>query len=105
MLQCLTLLPVVCQAVCSLSDCTSRGLVIAVTAGTWHTCVVKANQELVCFGNNDYGQCDVPPGLGPVIGIAAGTAHTCVVKANHDVVSFGGNYSGQCNVPAGLKAQ
>ena len=39
------------------------GPVVAVAAGRFHTCAVKASGELVCFGDNEYGQCDVPPDL------------------------------------------
>ena len=35
-----------------------------IAAGSQHTCAVKANGDLVCFGDNECGQCDVPPDLG-----------------------------------------
>ena len=80
------------------------GPVVAVAAGYYHTCAVKASGELVCFGgNNDSGQCDVPADLGPVVAVAAGYYHTCAVKASGELVCFGGNNdSGQCDVPADL---
>ena len=40
------------------------GPVVSVAAGARHTCAVKASGELVRFGANDQGQCDVPADLG-----------------------------------------
>jgi hypothetical protein len=34
-----------------------------VAAGYSHTCAVKADGELVCFGDDEVEQCHVPPGL------------------------------------------
>jgi len=61
-----------------------------------------ANGQLVCFGENSHGQCDVPPGLGPVVAAAAGNGHTVAVLANGQLVCFGENSHGQCDVPPGL---
>ena len=40
------------------------GPMVAVAAGSNHTCGVIANGDLVCFGDNRFGQCDVPVDLG-----------------------------------------
>ena len=76
--------------------------VVAVAAGGFHTCAAKASGELVCFGRNDSGQCDVPPDLGPVVAVAAGKNHTCAVKVSGELVCFGNNHYGQCDVPCDL---
>ena len=55
------------------------GPVLAVSAGTFHTCAMRADGQLVCFGESRYGQCDVPADLGPVLAVAAGYLHTCAV--------------------------
>ena len=47
------------------------GPVSAVAAGWYHTCAVKADGQLVCFGWNDDGQCAVPAEFGPVSAVAA----------------------------------
>ena len=75
-----------------------------VVGGKVHTCAVKADGQLVCFGlgHNDYGQCDVPTDLGPVRAVAAGWHHTCAVKADGQLVCFGDNSYGHCNVPTDL---
>ena len=63
---------------------------------------MKATGDLVCWGDNGHGQCDVPPDLGPVVAVAAGEFHTCPVKANGDLVCFGNNDCGQCDAPPDL---
>ncbi|CAE7841557.1 Herc4 [Symbiodinium necroappetens] len=78
------------------------GSVVAVAAGADCTCAVKASGELVCFGNNAFGQRDVPRDLGPMVAVAAGERHTCAVKASGELVCFGLNDSGQCDVPRDL---
>jgi len=72
-----------------------------VSAGARHTCAVKCDGQLVCFGN-DSGQCNVPADLGPVVTVSAGEDHTCAVKCDGQLVCFGDNDYGQCNVPADL---
>ena len=53
---------------------------VAVAAGGWHTCRVNFLGNLICSGCNDYGQCDVPPDLGPVV--AAGWYEVLVLPAS-----------------------
>ncbi|CAE7233570.1 UVR8 [Symbiodinium sp. CCMP2592] len=67
-----------------------------------YTCALNATGELVCFGDNQFYQCDVPPDLGPVVAMAAGGHHTCAVKASGELVCFGDNEFGQCDVPPDL---
>jgi len=72
-----------------------------VARGT-RTCVIDASGHLRCFGDNAFGQCDVPAGLGIVTQVAAGGFHTCVIDASGHLRCFGDNAFGQCDVPAGL---
>ena len=48
------------------------GPVLAVAAGARHTCAVRSDGRLICFGLNDDGQCDVQSDLGPFAAVAAG---------------------------------
>ena len=57
---------------------------------------------VVAWGQNNYGQTNVPPGLTDVIAVAAGAAHSLALKADGTVVAWGSNYNGQTNVPANL---
>ena len=54
------------------------------------------------FGDNEYGQCDVPADLGPVLAVSAGNWHSCAVRTDGQLVFFGDNEFGQCDVPADL---
>ena len=65
--------------------------VVAVSAGTLHTCAVRSDGQLVCFGDNDDGQCDVPTDLGAVVAVSAGVDHTCAVRSDGQLVCFGDN--------------
>jgi len=58
--------------------------------------------DLVAWGNNTYGQINVPANLGQVKTAAVGFYHTLVVKMDGTVAAWGYNGDTQCNVPAGL---
>ena len=34
--------------------------VVAVAVGDYHNMVLKSDSKVICWGNNKYGQCDVP---------------------------------------------
>ena len=78
------------------------GNVVKVAAGERHTVALKADGAVACWGNNGYGQCDVPAGLGTIIAVAAGGYHTVALKADGSVACWGRNDYGQSSVPAGL---
>jgi alpha-tubulin suppressor-like RCC1 family protein len=85
--------------------------VLLTSAGRTHTCAATSSGA-ICFGDRYYGQCDVPPGLGPVSALAAGYKHSCAIQAGAVlpaaatnaaagvVVCWGGNELGQLDVPA-----
>ena len=62
---------------------------------------MRGDGQLVCFGINDYGECNVPADLRAVVAIAAGYSHTCAVRGDGQLSCFGLN-DVQCNVPADL---
>ena len=75
-------------------------------AGGDHTCALKADHTVACWGNNSYGQLgngtntssNVPvpvSGLDDATAIAAGDILTCALKADHTVACWGNNYAGQ----------
>jgi alpha-tubulin suppressor-like RCC1 family protein len=73
---------------------------------------LKADGTLIAWGNNSFGQCNIPSGLTKVVAIAEGYAHRLALKNNGTVVAWGAGtnnsgdswtYSyGQSMVPAGL---
>src|SRR5204863_5952321 len=63
-----------------------------VAAGIAHTCIVRANSTVACWGDNGFGQLGdgtttqqlkpiVVPNLSNVVSIAAGMFHTCALLA------------------------
>jgi len=54
-----------------------------------------------CWGNNAYGQCNVPPGL-VAKDVQCGYGFVAALKTDGTVVCWGQNSAGQCNVPTGL---
>jgi len=57
---------------------------------------------VVSWGDNRYGQTNVPPGLVDVKAIACGGSHSLALKSDGSVVAWGDNSEGQTNVPFGL---
>jgi hypothetical protein len=76
--------------------------VIAIAAGNAHALALKSDRTVVAWGQNSFGQTNVPAGLSNVVAIAAGYAHNLALKANGTVVAWGLNNAGQTNVPASL---
>ena len=63
---------------------------------------LRADGTVVVWGDNGFGQTNVPPGLSNVVAIAAGFYHCLALRNDGSVVAWGWNNNGQTNVPAGL---
>ena len=61
-----------------------------------------ADGTVVVWGDNTYGQTNVPAGLSNVVAIAAGFYHCLALRNDGTVTAWGNNTYGQTNVPAGL---
>ena len=59
--------------------------------------------NVAAWGENNYGQCNVPDGL-VATAVAAGGEHSLALRPDGSVVAWGRNNYGQCNVPDGLVA-
>ena len=62
----------------------------------------RSDGSVVAWGDNDYGQCNVPalPAGLTYVEVAAGDCHTVARRSDGSVVAWGCNGDGQCNVPA-----
>jgi alpha-tubulin suppressor-like RCC1 family protein len=58
--------------------------------------------QVVAWGDNTYGQCNVPAGLTDVVSVAAGVAHSMALLRDGTVVAWGDNTDGQASAPTGL---
>ena len=71
----------------------------SVSAGEQHTCGVKTNGSVVCWGDDEYGQ-STPPS-GKFASVSAGDRHTCGVKTNGSVACWGDDEHGKSTPPSG----
>ncbi|MBU1412860.1 RCC1 repeat-containing protein [Myxococcota bacterium] len=82
--------------------------ILAFTAGAEHTCAVKKNGSVWCWGNNTtdgrLGDGSTAPRSGPVkasgldadvVALTAGDVHTCALRKDGTLWCWGGNGSGQ----------
>jgi alpha-tubulin suppressor-like RCC1 family protein len=60
-----------------------------ITAGGNHVLVLKEDGTVLAFGNNEYGQCNIPENLTGVIDIAAGYAASAAFKSDGTYVIWG----------------
>lgn len=58
--------------------------------------------SVVTWGDNTYGQCNVPIGLNDAIAVSAGRYHSLALRSNGTVVAWGDNRYGQADVPDDL---
>lgn len=59
-----------------------------------------AGNRVVAWGDNSYGQTNVPPSATNVLAIAAGATYSLALKADGTVIAWG--QAGRTNVPTGL---
>jgi alpha-tubulin suppressor-like RCC1 family protein len=88
------------RGVSHVTDATCVGQRLGLATGDNHTCELRPDGVVACWGDNTYGQATVPVGE-TFTAIAAGTQHTCGLHADGSVHCWGSNASGQLNAPAG----
>jgi hypothetical protein len=76
----------------------------AVTAGWSHTCGIRANDTVACWGEDSWTGKTHPP-AGAFAQIAAGQEHTCGLRVGGAVVCWGFDREGQTDAPAGAFTQ
>ena len=63
------------------------GTFTAVAAGWGHTCAIRTDNTVACWGDNVHGQADPPPG--EFTTITAGGTHTCGLRADKTIACWG----------------
>ena len=75
----------------------------SVSAGALHTCGVKRDGSVACWGSNEDLEGNVvgqaTPPAGEFASISAGALHTCGVKRDGSVACWGLNEDGQSTPP------
>ena len=72
--------------------------------GGKHSCMVRTDGTVACWGDNEYGQAEAPNGT--FNSVAAGREHSCGLRSDDTIVCWGrnqvgGSYIGQADPPAG----
>lgn len=78
---------------------TGTGNPLAVTGGRAHSLALKADGAIAAWGDNFYGQTNVPA-TPSASAVASGFNHNLALRANGTVLAWGDNSAGQTTVPA-----
>jgi alpha-tubulin suppressor-like RCC1 family protein len=73
-----------------------------VSAGYRHSAALLSDGKVRCWGDNNYGQIDVPPAVTNIAAVSAGGGFTLVLRSNGTVFAWGASANGQTNAPPGL---
>ena len=71
--------------------------VVAISAGGNHSLALQEDGDVIAWGSNSQGQCDVPTFPLPVVAISAGGVHSVAVLEDGSVVGWGDNRYGQAD--------
>ena len=68
---------------------TPSGTFKIVTAGSYHSCAVRTDDTITCWGRNDYGQTDAPSGTFKTV--TTGGGYSCAVRTDDTITCWGSN--------------
>ena len=83
----------------STPDCDPTGAFKAVIAAHFHSCGIRVDDTITCWGNAWYGQLDAPTGSFKTV--SAGSLHNCGIRSDDTITCWGNNYDGQRDAPTG----
>ena len=73
----------------------------AVTSGGAHSCAIRTDGTLTCWGDDSSGQLDGIPD-GEFVSVSAGATHTCAIRTDGTLACWGDDSSGQLDgIPDG----
>jgi YVTN family beta-propeller protein len=75
----------------------------SIASGQYHSCRVRADQTVDCWGRDDFGQAVAPAGT--FTQVVAGSAHSCGLRTDGSVSCWGNNVFGQATPAAGNNFQ
>ena len=78
---------------------TGTGAFKAVTAGGSHSCAIRGDGTVACWGYNHDGQADAPSGTFKAV--AAGGFHSCAIRSDDALACWGDDRYGQTGAPSG----
>jgi len=73
------------------------------SAGGYHSCAIRGDGALACWGDNSFGQSSPP--AGSFTQVSAGYLHNCALRSDRSVACWGFNDAGQTSSPAGAFTQ
>lgn len=76
--------------------------VVCIAAGAGQDVALQRDGTVVVWGDNGYGQAEVPSDLEKVTAVASGAWHVLAVKSDRTVTGWGCDTYGQATPPAGL---
>jgi hypothetical protein len=76
----------------------------AIDAYHLHALGITVAGEVIAWGTNYYGECDVPPGLTDVRSVAAGETFSLALRNDGSLVAWGSMQGAPATVPVGLRA-
>ena len=71
----------------------------SVSAGSGHSCGIRSDNTIVCWGSNREGRTSAP--AGGFKSVSAGPWHSCAIGSDDTVVCWGSNQFGQSTAPVG----
>ena len=81
-----------------------QGSFIQVSSGRHaHSCGLRSDGSVVCWGDNRLGQADAPSGS--FTQVSSGRHHSCGLRSDESVVCWGDNRLGQADAPSGSFTQ
>ena len=84
---------------CGLEGRPTASSFVSVSAAQGHSCGVRSDGSVACWGSDEYGQATPP--ADSFVSVSAGVGHTCGVRSNGSVACWGWYRGGQTTPPAG----